>query len=178
MTDPNRQALGERLKPLVRDIPDFPQAGIMFRDITTLLADGTAFRQAVDGMAEGFTGIDKVVIIESRGFILGTPIAYALGAGVVPVRKPGRLPAPTYAEAYSLEYRNDELEIHQDAILPGEQVLIVDDLLATGGTVAATIRLVERLEGKVAGVSVLAELSDLRGRDRVPGYRVHSLIVY
>jgi adenine phosphoribosyltransferase len=179
MSDSNRQALGEQLKQHVRDIPDFPHAGIMFRDITTLLADGKAFRMAVDGMAEGFENIDKVVIIESRGFILGTPIAYALGAGVVPVRKPGRLPAPTYEQAYSLEYGANALEIHQDAIEPGERVLIVDDLLATGGTVAATIKLVEKLGGEVAGITVLAELSDLEGRKAVGGdYTISSLIVY
>ena len=178
MTDPNRQALGEQLKQHVRDIPDFPHEGIMFRDITTLLADGEAFRMAIDGMADGFEDVDKVVIIESRGFILGTPIAYALGAGVVPVRKPGRLPAPVYEQAYSLEYGANSLEIHQDAIAPGERVLIVDDLLATGGTVGATIQLVERLGGEVAGVTVLAELSDLKGREAVGDYHISSLIVY
>ncbi len=178
MTDPNRQAIGTRLKALVRDIPDFPHQGIMFRDITTLLADGAAFRETIDGMADGYEDIDKVVIIESRGFILGTPIAYVLGAGVVPVRKPGRLPAPTYEQAYSLEYGANALEIHQDAIDPGEHVLIVDDLLATGGTVAATIKLVEQLGGEIAGVSVLAELSDLHGRDAVGDYPIASLIVY
>lgn len=178
MSDPNRQDLGERLKRLVRDIPDFPNPGILFRDITTLLADGSAFHEAIDGMADGFEDIDKVVVIESRGFILGTPIAYILGAGVVPVRKPGRLPAPTYEQPYSLEYGANALEIHQDAIESGERVLIVDDLLATGGTVAATIRLVERLGGEVAGVTVLAELSDLHGRDAIGDYPIHSLIVY
>ncbi len=178
MTDPNRQALGEHLKQYIRDIPDFPNEGILFRDITTLLADATAFREAVNGMAFGFEDIDKVVIIESRGFILGTPIAYALGAGVVPVRKPGRLPAPTYEQAYSLEYGANSLEIHQDAIAPEERILIVDDLLATGGTVNATIKLVERLHGTIAGVSVLAELSDLDGRDKIGDYPISSLIVY
>lgn len=178
MTDPNRQALGNRLKALVRDIPDFPHEGIMFRDITTLLADGEAFRAAIDGMSEGYEDIDKVVIIESRGFILGTPIAYVLGVGVVPVRKSGRLPGETHEQAYSLEYGDNSLEIHVDAIEPGERVLIVDDLLATGGTVAATIKLVEQLGGEVAGVSVLAELSDLHGRDAVGDHPVDSLIVY
>ncbi len=178
MTDPTRKALGNRLKALVRDIPDFPTPGIMFRDITTLLADGDAFREAIDGMATDYTNIDKVVIIESRGFILGTPIAYVLRAGVVPVRKPGRLPAPTWEEAYSLEYGENALEIHRDAIAPDERVLIVDDLLATGGTVRATIALVEKLGGEIAGVSVLAELSELNGRAAVGDYRVDSLIVY
>lgn len=178
MTDANRRALGERLKQHVRDIPDFPQEGIIFRDITTLLADGDLFREAVDGMTYGFTDIDKVVIIESRGFILGTPIAYAMGAGVVPVRKPGRLPAPTFQESYTLEYGTNSLEIHQDAIDPGEHILIVDDLLATGGTAAATIKLVEQLGGEVAGISVLAELSELKGRELVGEHLVNSLIVY
>ena len=178
MTNPSRQELGERLKQFVRDIPDFPQQGIVFRDITTLLADADAFHDAIDGMAAGFEGIDKVVIIESRGFILGTPIAYILGSGVVPVRKPGRLPSMTHNEPYSLEYGSDALEIHRDAIEPGERVLIVDDLLATGGTVAATIRLVERVGGEVVGISVLAELSDLDGRSRIGDYEVNSLIVY
>lgn len=172
-------AFGERLKHSIRDIPDFPEPGIMFRDISTLLADPALFRQTIDAMALPYRDIDKVVIIESRGFILGTPIAYAIGAGVVPVRKPGRLPAATYAEDYTLEYGTNALEIHQDAIEPGERILIVDDLLATGGTVNATVRLVERLQGEIVGVSVLAELSALKGRDTVPaGITVHSLVVY
>ncbi len=178
MTDTHRRALGERLKQHVRDVPDFPQPGIIFRDITTLLADGDLFREAVDGMTVGFADIGKVVIIESRGFILGTPIAYALGAGVVPIRKAGRLPAPTFQESYALEYGENILEIHQDAITAGERVLIVDDLLATGGTVEATIRLVERLGGEIAGVSVLAELGPLNGRDKLIGHHLHSLILY
>lgn len=178
MTESNQQALGERLKAHVRDIPDFPNPGILFRDITTLLADGTAFRDAIDGMALGFEEVDIVVIIESRGFILGTPIAYIHGAGVVPVRKAGRLPAPTFEQPYSLEYGADSLEIHQDAIRPGQRVLIVDDLLATGGTVAATIKLVEKLGGEVTGVAVLAELSDLGGRELIGDYPLRSLIVY
>lgn len=178
MTDSSREALGKRLKQYVRDIPDFPHKGILFRDITTLLADAAAFRDAIDGMGHGYENIDIVVIIESRGFILGTPIAYLLSAGVVPVRKPGRLPAPTLEQAYSLEYGANALEIHQDAIKPGQRVLIVDDLLATGGTVAATIRLVELLGGEVAGISVLAELSDLKGREHIGDYQISSLIVY
>ncbi|MGC4189980.1 MAG: adenine phosphoribosyltransferase [Thermomicrobiales bacterium] len=167
------------LKQNIRDIPDFPESGIMFRDISTLLANAELFRQTIDTMAAPFSGIDKVIVIESRGFILGTPIAYAIGAGVVPVRKPGRLPAATLTEDYTLEYGTNSLEIHQDAIVPGERVLIVDDLLATGGTVNATIKLIERLQGDIVGVSVLAELSALRGRDTIPaGIAVHSLVVY
>ena len=172
-------AFGDALKHSIRDIPDFPQPGIMFRDISTLLAKPALFRQTVDAMAAPFSDIDKVVIIESRGFILGTPIAYAIGAGVVPVRKPGRLPAAIFTEDYTLEYGTNALEIHQDAIAPGERILIVDDLLATGGTVNATVRLVQRLHGEIVGISVLAELSALAGRDTIPaGIAVHSLVVY
>jgi len=174
-TDP---AISDLLKPHIRDIPDFPIPGILFRDITTLLADGALFRTTIDAMTEPFTDIDKVVIIESRGFILGTPIAYALGAGVVPVRKPGKLPSETISETYALEYGTNELQIHADAISPGEQVLIVDDLLATGGTLEATIKLVERLGGEIAGISVLAELTALNGRQHTRGYPVHSLLAY
>ena len=171
-------SISERLKPHIRDIPDFPIPGILFRDITTLLSDGDLFRTTIDAMAAPFTGIDKVVVIESRGFILGTPIAYALGAGVVPVRKPGKLPFDTLNEAYALEYGTNELQIHADAIIAGEKVLIVDDLLATGGTLEATIKLVERLGGEIVGVSVLAELTELNGRAHTRGYRVESLLAY
>jgi adenine phosphoribosyltransferase len=174
----NTPTISELLKPHIRDIPDFPIPGILFRDITTLLSNGELFRQAIDAMAAPFERIDKVVIIESRGFILGTPIAYAMGAGVVPVRKPGKLPFETLTEAYALEYGRNELQIHVDAIIKGERVLIVDDLLATGGTLEATIKLVERLGGEVAGISVLAELTDLNGRQHTRGYPVHSLLAY
>ena len=171
-------AISERLKRHIRDVPDFPLPGIMFRDITTLLADGALFQETIDAMAAPFEDIDKVVIIESRGFILGTPIAYALGAGVVPVRKPGRLPWKTFAEEYALEYGTNTLEVHQDAVIPGERVLIVDDLLATGGTVEATCKLVRRLGGEIAGVSVLAELTFLNGRSKTEGIEVRSLVTY
>lgn len=167
-----------RLRGMVRDIPDFPQPGILFRDITPLLADGPSFRLAVDAMAAPFSGIDKVVSVESRGFILGSPIAYNFSAGLVPVRKVGRLPWNTLQENYSLEYGVNTVEIHSDSILPHERILIVDDLLATGGTVRAAINLVERLGATIAGISVLAELSALDGRSRLPGYEIHSLIVY
>lgn len=170
--------ISDILKPHIRDVPDFPIPGILFRDITTLLADGPLFRQTIDGMAEPFQNIDKVVIIESRGFILGTPIAYVLGAGVVPVRKPGKLPSETMSETYKLEYGTNELQIHMDAIARGERVLIVDDLLATGGTLEATIKLVERLGGEIAGISVLAELTALNGRQHTRGHEVHSLLAY
>lgn len=171
-------AISDDLKRYIRDIPDFPQPGIIFRDITPLLANAAAFKRVIDLMAQPYQNIDQVVIIESRGFILGTPIAYVLGAGVVPVRKPGRLPAATLAEEYALEYGTNTLEIHEDAIMRGQRVLIVDDLLATGGTVDATIKLVNELGGEIVAVSVLAELSALHGRARLAGYDVHSLVVY
>lgn len=168
----------EALRAKVRDIPDFPTPGILFRDITPLLADPAAFRAAVEAMAAPFRGIATVVAIESRGFILGAPVAYELGAGLVPVRKVGRLPYETEREEYALEYGSNTVEIHRDAIAPGERVLIVDDLLATGGTARAALNLVERLGAEVAGISVLAELSFLHGRDQVQGYDLRSLIVY
>jgi adenine phosphoribosyltransferase len=168
------------LKQHIRDIPDFPEPGIMFRDITTLLADPAMFRLVIDEMIRPYSdsGVDKVVVIESRGFIFGTPIAYVLHAGVVPVRKPGKLPGETYSEQYALEYGTNTLEIHQDAIHDHERVIIVDDLLATGGTVEATIRLVERFGGEIVGISVLAELLALKGRARLGDYPVHSLVTY
>ncbi len=166
------------LRALVEDVPDFPQPGILFRDITPLLADGAALRLAVDALAQAGRGADAVVSIESRGFIFGAPIAYALGVGMVPVRKLGRLPRQTEREAYDLEYGTNTVEIHQDALAPGQRVLIVDDLLATGGTVLAAARLVERLGAVVDGVAVLAELSALGGRDRLAAYDVTSLLVY
>lgn len=172
--------LNTHLKQYIRDVPDFPIPGIMFRDITTLLADPTAFHDTINGLLAPYTGeqIDKVVVIESRGFIFGTPMAYELDAGVVPVRKPGKLPAETLTEEYDLEYGKNTLQIHTDAISKGERVIIVDDLLATGGTAEATIRLVEKLGGQIIGLSVLAELLELHGRDRVQGYPVHSLVQY
>lgn len=172
--------LNTHLKQFIRDIPDFPIKGIMFRDITTLLANPDAFRETIDGLLTPYTNerIDKVVVIESRGFIFGTPMAYQLNAGVVPVRKPGKLPAETLTEEYELEYGTNTLQIHTDAIKKGERVIIVDDLLATGGTVEASIRLVEKLGGEIVGISFLAELMDLRGRERVGDYPYYSLIQY
>jgi adenine phosphoribosyltransferase len=168
----------DQLTGLIRDVPDYPKPGILFRDITPLLADGEAFHTAVSLLASPFEQIDLVVAIESRGFILGAPVALELGAGLVPVRKAGRLPFETISADYSLEYGVNTLEIHRDAIATGQRVLIVDDLLATGGTVAATINLVEQLGGKIAGISVLAELTFLDGRKRLGRYEVHSLIAY
>jgi len=168
------------LKKIIREIPDFPKPGILFYDVTTLLKDGDAFRYAIGQMAEKFQGrgIKKVVAVESRGFILGGPLAYELGAGFIPVRKPGKLPGEKFEEKYNLEYGTDALGIHRDAITPGEKVLIVDDLLATGGTVSTTINLVRRLEGDIVGVAFLIELSFLKGRERVNDFPIHSLITY
>lgn len=166
------------LKSRIRDIPDFPKPGILFRDITPLLSDAALFKATVDAMVAPFSDIDHVVIIESRGFIFGTPIAYAINAGVVPVRRPGKLPAPTFSEEYALEYGTNILEIHQDALQPGERVLIVDDLLATGGTVNATIKLVNRIGAEIAGISVLAELEAFNGRAAIGDYPFSCLVTY
>jgi adenine phosphoribosyltransferase len=169
-----------QLAATIRSIPDFPKKGILFRDITTLLNNPGAFRQAVDLLTDRYAreGITKVVSIESRGFILGAPIAYHLGAGFVPVRKPGKLPAPAIRETYTLEYGTDTLEIHQDAITPADRVLIVDDLLATGGTVGAACKLVERLGGTIVGCAFLIELSFLGGRGKLGKYDVEALVDY
>ena len=166
------------LQALVRDVHDFPQAGIVFRDITPLLGNGAALRSAVDAIAALYDRIDSVVGIESRGFILGAPVAYALGVGMVPVRKLGRLPRATERADYALEYGTNTVEIHADALRAGERVLIVDDVLATGGTAAATAELVERLGGEVVGIAVLIELPDLGGRERLADYPVTSLLQY
>jgi len=166
------------LQALVRDVPDFPQDGIVFRDITPLLGNGAALRSAVDAIATLYDEIDTVVGIESRGFILGAPVAYALRVGMVPVRKLGRLPRATERADYALEYGTNTVEIHADALQPRERVLIVDDVLATGGTAAATAELVERLGGEVAGIAVLIELPELGGRERLASYAVTSLLQY
>ena len=170
----------EELRAKIREVPDFPKPGILFYDITTLLKDSAAFHVAIDLMTEPFRdlGVELVVGMESRGFIFSAPIAYLLGAGMVPVRKLGKLPAETTRVEYALEYGTNTLEIHRDAIRPGQKVLIVDDLLATGGTVQGTVELVERLGGEIVGVSFLVELLDLRGRDRLPGANVASVITY
>jgi adenine phosphoribosyltransferase len=165
---------------LIRDVPDFPKKGIIFKDITTLLQDGAAFRQAMNQIMKPYldAAIDKVVGIEARGFIFGGVLAYKLGCGFVPARKPGKLPARTIREEYSLEYGSNALEIHQDSISRGDRVLIVDDLLATGGTALATARLVEKLGGEVAAIQFLIELKFLKGREKLLKYPLHSLIVY
>jgi len=168
------------LKDCIRNIPDFPKPGILFRDITTLLKDKSAFKLAVDTLANKFKNkkIDAVVAVEARGFILGGAIAYKLGAGFVPVRKKGKLPAKTNAVTYDLEYGTDTLEMHHDAIKRGDKVLIVDDLLATGGTVEAVTELVKQLEGEIVGIAFLIELTDLKGVEKLKEYPVYSLIKY
>ena len=168
------------LKELIRDVPDFPKAGIIFRDITTLLRDAGAFRMAVDRIVDRYRGqrIDQLLVIESRGFILGSAAAYALGTGLIPVRKPGKLPAATLRASYQLEYGEDSLEMHADALRKGERVLIVDDLLATGGTAAATVSLARRAGAEVVGSAFLIELKALGGRGQLPGLPVFSLITY
>ncbi len=170
----------ERAKQLIRDVPDFPQKGIVFKDITPLLADENAFSSVIDLIVVhyGRGNVDKVVGIEARGFILASPVAYHFGAGFVPVRKQGKLPWDAEREEYSLEYGTSVLEIHRDSIRPGDRVLIVDDVLATGGTARATASLVERLGGKVMGIACLIELAFLEGRDRLAGYDFFSLISY
>ena len=168
------------LKSFIRDIPDFPKKGIVFKDITPLLKSGPALKFACDQLANGFKGlkIDQVVGIESRGFIFSPIVAYHLEAGFVPVRKKGKLPAAKESITYCLEYGEDCLEVHQDAIKPGTQVIVVDDLLATGGTAEAVIRLVEKLGGSVLGLVFLVELKFLNGRERLKNYKIHSLIQY
>lgn len=178
VTPNSPQATVAQLKSLIRDIPDFPTEGILFRDVTPLLADAEAFRTAVDLMAAPYTSIDHVVCIESRGFIFGAPIAYRLGAGIVPVRKAGKLPFETFAADYALEYGDNTVEVHQDAIKAGERVIIVDDLLATGGTIGAAIQLVEQFGARLVGIEVLIELKALGGRKQLTGYPVRSQIVY
>lgn len=164
----------------VRDIPDFPKSGVVFKDITPLLADVDAFRFTVDAIADHFAGqtVDKVLGIEARGFIAAAPVAYRFGAGFVPVRKAGKLPWEVEKEEYVLEYGTDLLEMHRDAVAPGERVLIVDDVMATGGTAEATLRLVEKLGGEVVGLGFIIELAFLGGRERVKGHDVLSLLTY
>lgn len=168
------------IKDAIRTVPDFPKKGIMFRDITTLLSDKAAFDEVVDKLYEHYKDkkIDKVVSVESRGFIFGSVLAYKLGAGFVPIRKPGKLPAEVIRQEYQLEYGTDSMEIHKDAIRPGERILVHDDLLATGGTVAAACKLVEKLHGEVVGICFLIELLPLNGRKAIPDKDVFTLIEY
>lgn len=170
------------LKSLIRDIPDFPKPGIMFRDITTLLRDPDGLRYTVDSMTqkckETVQAVDYVLGMESRGFIFGTPLAYHLGAGFIPVRKPGKLPGAVHAVEYELEYGTDRLEMHQDALHPGSRVLIVDDLIATGGTAAATAKLVEQVGCDLVGFGFIIELRDLGGRKQLPDVPIVTLVEY
>jgi adenine phosphoribosyltransferase len=170
----------ENLKALVREVPDFPKPGILFYDITTLLKDAGGFRATIDALSTHYkdTGVDLVLGIEARGFIFAPALAYALKAGFVPVRKPKKLPAARATISYDLEYGQDTLEMHKDAIQPGTRVLIVDDLLATGGTARATAQLVEMMGGKVIGIGIVIELTFLNGREKLSGYDVFSLLKY
>ena len=168
------------LESKIRNIQDFPKPGIGFKDITTLLKDGEAFREAVDIMVENLKdkNIDYVVGPEARGFLLGAPVAYALGVGFVPIRKPGKLPAEVVSFEYDLEYGTDKIEIHKDSIEEGKRVAIIDDLLATGGTVEAATKLIESLGGEVASIQFLIELEFLNGKEKLQGYDVESIIKY
>ena len=169
-----------KLRDLIRDVPDFPKPGVVFKDITPLLAHPAGLSLAVEYLTQPYRHIhiDMVVGAESRGFIFGTAVARNLSSGFVPIRKPGRLPAETHAEDYTLEYGEESVEIHTDAIQPGDKVLMVDDLLATGGTMAACCRLVEKLGGQIVGIAVLIELSFLGGRSRLDDYPIHSILTY
>jgi adenine phosphoribosyltransferase len=168
------------LAALIRDVRDFPKPGILFKDITTLIKDGPALRYVIDRLTERYqdAAIDCVVGIESRGFIFAAPVAYRLGSGFVPVRKPGKLPAPSIRREYELEYGSNTLEVHEDAIKPGQRVLLVDDVLATGGSAAAAADLVQSLGGLVVGVAVVIELTFLNGKDRLQGYELTSLVQF
>ncbi len=170
----------DHLKAKIRHVPDFPKKGILFYDISTLLSDARSFRDAVDALAAPYMGedIDQVVGIESRGFILGAAVANALGSGFIPVRKPGKLPGLTHQESYSLEYGSHALEIHQDACTKDHRILIVDDVLATGGTARATVDLVRRVGGQIVGAAFLIELDFLNGRSKLAGEPVYSVLRY
>jgi len=170
----------DELKKMIRDIPDFPKKGIIFKDITTLLSNKKAFARAIDTLANRYIDrkIDLVVGIESRGFVIGAALAYRLGAGIILVRKPGKLPYKTHKTVYELEYGTDQLEIHQDAIQPGQNVVIADDLIATGGTIRATIDLVKKLQGNIVECAFLVELQFLNGRKKLDGYPVFSLMKF
>jgi len=168
------------LRDSIRIIEDFPAKGISFKDITPLLADGEALRESINQMVDHLKdmNIDLIAGPEARGFLFGVPVANELGIGFIPVRKPGKLPYDTYAVEYDLEYGKDRLEIHKDAIKPGQRIAVVDDLLATGGTVAAVTKLIEEIGGEVASLNFLIELTDLKGRDKLQGYDINSLIKY
>lgn len=168
------------LEKSIRSIPDFPKPGILFRDITTLIQNKAAFKQSIDLLAKKYKGkkIDKIVGVEARGFIFGAALAYKIGSGFVPVRKKGKLPYKAISTTYELEYGTDSLEIHKDAITVGEKILIIDDLLATGGTVKAVVDLVKKLQGKIVGIGFIIELVDLHGRDKLKEYPLYSLVKF
>jgi adenine phosphoribosyltransferase len=170
----------KNLSSYIRNVPDFPVDGIQFKDITTLIKRGDLFVQAVDRLYEPFRqdDISKVVSVEARGFIFGAALAYKLNVGFIPVRKPGKLPADSITQEYQLEYGVDSIEIHSDAVEKKDRILVVDDLLATGGTAAACCQLIEKMDGKIVGLSFLIELSDLKGRERLKDYVVHSVITF
>ncbi len=176
MTGQVQDELTQLIAARIRDIPDYPQPGVMFKDITPLLADGPAFGAVVGGLAAGYGSVDKVAGIEARGFILAAPVACRLGAGFVPIRKKGKLPAATFAEDYQLEYGTATLEVHTDAFRESDRVLIIDDVLATGGTARATADLVHRAGAQVAGIAVLLELSFLNGRARLADLPLRALV--
>ena len=169
-----------QLKDYIRDIPDFPKQGILFRDITPLLANGEALAASVKALAKPFldSGIDYVAAVEARGFVFGPAVAEVLGAGFVPIRKPGKLPYETESVSYDLEYGTDTIEVHVDAVKRGSRVLMIDDLLATGGTMAAACQLIEKLGAEITAISFLVELTALCGRDKLEGYSVHTVISY
>jgi len=170
----------ENLKQYIRSIPDFPKKGILFRDITTLLSKSDKFKEVIDVLCERYKGqkIDAVVAVEARGFIFGGALAYKLGASIVPVRKKGKLPYETFTATYSLEYGQDTLEIHQDAFPPGAKILLMDDLLATGGTVGAVIDLVEKLKAEIVEIAFIIELAELKGRTKLKDFPVYSMLTY
>ncbi len=171
--------LGELITTHLREIPDFPEPGVLFRDITPLLADGEAFRELIDKLAEHYRGqIDAIAGLESRGFILAAPLATALGVGMITVRKAGKLPGPLIGVDYALEYGQARMELRPDSVKPGSRVLIIDDVLATGGTAAAAVELIHRCDAEVAAVAVLLELSELHGRDKLPGIKVESAVAF
>lgn len=167
-------------KTKIRDVPDFPQKGILFRDITPLLSDGPMYKEAILQLAKFAKNLDAELIAgpEARGYVVGAPLAHTLGIGFVPVRKKGKLPAKTVSVEYALEYGTDTLEVHADAVKPGQRVLVADDLLATGGTMSATIELVRKLGGIVVGAAFFIELHDLHGRDKLPGIAIETLMTY
>jgi adenine phosphoribosyltransferase len=168
----------EDFRQYCRDVPDFPKKGIIFKDITTLLKDGSIFKRAIDALAANFSGqkIDTIACIDARGFLIGAALAYKMGCGLVPIRKKGKLPWKVKQQSYDLEYGQDTLEIHEDAFKPGSRVLIVDDVLATGGTAAAVAKLITEMQGEIVGIAFLMELKGLQGRQKLPGIQIYSLM--